>query len=106
MLGQLRGRDDSKVLSDEGKPIANRDQQYVIDLVAERIPKAEKASEVVALEEMLSLLCRRQTILRRIRKSHYDVYAKRAGLSDIEKMWIVLQALRLRFTGGAPPFPA
>ena len=45
----------------------NLDQQYVIDLVAERIPKAEKASEVVALEEMLSLLCRRQTILRRIR---------------------------------------
>lgn len=67
VLGQLRGKDDSKVMSDAGKPMPNPDQQYVIDLVAERIPKAQKASEVVALEEMLSLLCRRQTILRRLR---------------------------------------
>ena len=67
VLAQLTGRDSSLVTSDSGKPIANRDQQYVIDLVAERIPKAQKAPEAVALEQMLSLLCRRQTILRRIR---------------------------------------
>jgi hypothetical protein len=68
VLAQLSGRDGSLVTSEAGKPIPNKDQQYVIDLVAQRIPKAEKAQEVVALEEMLSLLCRRQTILRRIRK--------------------------------------
>ena len=68
VLGQLSGRDVSLVTSETGKPVANRDQQYVIDVVAARIPKAQRAQEAVALEEMLSLLCRRQTILRRIRR--------------------------------------
>jgi hypothetical protein len=68
VLGQLSGRDGSLVTSESGKPVANRDQQYVIDVVAQRIPKAQRAQEAVALEEMLSLLCRRQTILRRIRR--------------------------------------
>jgi hypothetical protein len=68
VIAQLLAADASLVTSEAGKPVSNKDQQYVIDQVAERIPKAEKAQEVVALEEMLSLLCRRQTILRRIRK--------------------------------------
>jgi len=68
VLAQLFARDNSLVTTDAGKPAPNKDQQYVVDLVAERIPKAERASEAVALEEMLSLLCRRQTILRRIRR--------------------------------------
>ncbi len=45
-------------------------------------------------------------VLRRIRKAGYDVYAKRARLSGLEKMWIVLRAAKLRLTGGALPFPA
>lgn len=68
VVAQLFARDKSFVTRDVGRPSPNKDQQYVIDLVAERIPKAERASEAVALEELLSLLCRRQTILRRIRK--------------------------------------
>ncbi len=68
VLAQLFAKDNSLVATDAGKPAPNKDQQYVVDLVAERIPKAERAAEAVALEEMLSLLCRRQTILRRIRR--------------------------------------
>ncbi len=68
VFSQLSGRDGSLVTSETGKPVANLDQQYVIDVVAQRIPKAQRAQEAVALEEMLSLLCRRQTILRRIRR--------------------------------------
>ena len=45
-------------------------------------------------------------ILRRIRGRGYDVFTSRARLSDFEKAWIVVQALKLRLTGGAPPFPA
>ena len=65
---QLFGYDGSLITVDAGKPTSNKDQQVVIDLVAARIPRGEKASEVVALKDILSLLCRRQTILRRIRK--------------------------------------
>ncbi len=56
-----------------------------------------------ALWAMISIYYR---ILRRIRQSHYDVYAKRAKLSNLEKIWVVIQALRVRLLGGAPPFPA
>ena len=45
-------------------------------------------------------------ILRRIRSRHYDVFTHRARLSNLEKTWIVLQAFKLRLTGGAPPYPA
>ena len=68
VLAQLFARDDSRILTATGEVEANRDQQVAIDRVADRIPRAERASEVVALEEMLSLLCRRQTIVRRIRR--------------------------------------
>ncbi|MBM4202673.1 MAG: hypothetical protein FJ194_00790 [Gammaproteobacteria bacterium] len=65
---QLTGRDSSRITIDGGKPVPHPDQQLAIDTVAGLIPKAEKAAEVVALEELLSVLCRRQTILRRLRK--------------------------------------
>ncbi len=65
---QLLGRDSSLIVLEDGKPQANEDQQVAIDLVADRIPRAEKSVEVVALEELLSVLCRRQIILRRLRK--------------------------------------
>ena len=45
-------------------------------------------------------------ILHRIRSARYDVHTQRASLSTIEKLWIVTRALKLRLTGGAPPFPA
>ncbi len=68
LLDQLLARDGSLVALGDGKPQPNPDQQRTIDMVAELIPRAEKSQEVVALEELLSVLCRRQTILRRLRK--------------------------------------
>ncbi len=79
VAAQLFGLDRSLILVSEtagsvrgangaGKPIPNIDQQVAIDIVADRIPKADKAEEVVALQELLSVLCRRQTIVRRLSK--------------------------------------
>jgi len=45
-------------------------------------------------------------ILHRIRSLNYDVYRRRPKLSPIEKGWIVAQAARTRWLGGAPPYPA
>ena len=45
-------------------------------------------------------------VLSRIRNAGYDVHTRRPSLSTIEKLWIVTRALKLRLTGGAPPFPA
>jgi len=79
VVAQLLGSDHSLILlsgsesttfadSTGGKPVANPDQQIAIDIVAEWVPKADKPDEAVALEELLSVLCRRQTIIRRLRK--------------------------------------
>jgi len=76
---QLMGSDNSLILLSgaeratfqgphSDKPVSNLDQQLAIDIVAEWVPKADKADEAVALEELLSVLCRRQTIIRRLRK--------------------------------------
>ena len=67
VLVQLLGRDGSLISLDGDKPQPNPDQQIAIDLVADLIPRSEKAQEVVVLEELLGVLCRRQTILRRLR---------------------------------------
>ena len=45
-------------------------------------------------------------ILLRIRSLKYNVLDRRVRLSDWEKTWIVLRALKLRLLGGTPPFPA
>lgn len=70
VITQLFAIDSSLILLSgrEGKPVSNLDQQVVIDMVADHLPRADKASEVVAMEELLSILCRRQTIIRRLRK--------------------------------------
>ena len=68
VFAQLGARDASLISVDGGKPVPHPDQQMAIDYVANLIPRAEKAQEVVALEELLLVLCRRQTILRRLRK--------------------------------------
>ncbi|MCP5179166.1 MAG: hypothetical protein H6993_18440 [Pseudomonadales bacterium] len=64
---QLSGADHSRIETEPGKLIPHPDQQLAIDTIASLIPRSEKAQEVVALEELLSVLCRRQTILRRLR---------------------------------------
>jgi phytoene synthase len=56
-----------------------------------------------ALWTMISIYHR---LLRRIEAADFNVFDRRARLSDFEKLWIVLRACKLRYLGGAPPFPA
>ncbi len=74
VLAQLLERDASRFVSaggmDSGASTskANRDQQAVIDVVAERVPRANKRAEAANLQALLSVLSRRQAILRRLRR--------------------------------------
>lgn len=65
---QLLSTDNSFFVRGEGAPVRNRDQQRVIDFVAERLPRAAKGAEAASLQQLIVLLCRRQAILRRIRR--------------------------------------
>jgi hypothetical protein len=72
-LSQLFARDRSWfVRADEsgtGSTLtSNRDQQPMIDFVAARLPRAGKSSEAAMLQELVVLLCRRQAVVRRIRR--------------------------------------
>jgi len=73
IYAQLLGKDQSRFIrpsgsgdSSAGKPVSNRDQQPVIDLIAERLPKTNKIAETESLQELLGIFCRRQAVLRRI----------------------------------------
>jgi hypothetical protein len=75
VLDQLLARDRSQVLLDEStdtasstRAVANADQQAVIDYVASRVTRADRRSETVHLERLVFTLCRRQAVLRRIRR--------------------------------------
>jgi hypothetical protein len=86
LVAQLAGRDQSWMLlpaPDGGaRLVANSDQQAAIDHVATWLPRAQKRSEVTALQELVAVLCRRQMILRRIR---HDV-----RLNGWLKVWLCL----------------
>jgi hypothetical protein len=68
IYAQLLGQDQSLFVSPtgSGKPESNRDQQPVIDLIADRVPKTSKVAETELLEDLLQIFCRRQAVLRRI----------------------------------------
>ena len=73
IYAQLFGKDQSRFIAPSGnvdssnrKPVSNRDQQAVIDVIAERLPKTHKIAETELLQELLGIFCRRQAILRRI----------------------------------------
>jgi hypothetical protein len=68
IYSQLFGRDDSFFIRGEGTPVRNTDQQQVIDFVGGRLPRATKGAEVANLQQLIVLLCRRQAVLRRIRR--------------------------------------
>jgi hypothetical protein len=75
VYSQLFGRDGSRFLSSEtgaerssASLNSNADQQGVIDFVADRVPRAAKGAEAANLQQLVVLLCRRQSILRRIRR--------------------------------------
>ncbi len=65
---QLFSGDDSLFVRGAGAPLRNVDQQAVIDFVAERLPRATKGIEAANLQQLIVLLCRRQAVLRRIRR--------------------------------------
>jgi hypothetical protein len=54
----------------DGKPglARNADQRAVIAWIASRVPRADKSAEAGNLQALVLLLCRRQTVLRRIRR--------------------------------------
>jgi len=66
-IAQLSGRDRSRFATLEGGPQSNTDQAPVIELVASRITRADRRAEVTHLQELLAILCRRQSVLRRLR---------------------------------------
>jgi hypothetical protein len=87
LLAQLAGRDQSWMLLAQpggsgAQLTANADQQAAIDHVSSWLPRAQKRSEVAALQDLVAVLCRRQMILRRIRR---DV-----RLNGWLKVWLYL----------------
>lgn len=71
VYAQLFSRDDSFFLRETGASSVltrNVDQQALIDVVAERLPRADKSAEVANLQQLIVLLCRRQAVIRRIRR--------------------------------------
>ncbi|MDZ7667980.1 MAG: hypothetical protein U5Q16_00640 [Gammaproteobacteria bacterium] len=68
VLAQLSGRDGSTFETLEHGRQPNRDQSAVVDLVAQRITRADRRTEVAQLQELLAVLCRRQEVLRRLRE--------------------------------------
>jgi hypothetical protein len=68
---QLFSRDHSFFVRGDGASsvlVRNTDQQVLIDFVAERLPRAEKGTETARLQQLVVMLCRRQAVLRRIRR--------------------------------------
>ncbi|WP_019529452.1 hypothetical protein [Dasania marina] len=76
VVTQLLARDDSKMLSiadgvnvsTASVMVSNSNQQAVIEYVADRIPRCRKPQEAARLQDLLSMLCRRQNLLRTIRR--------------------------------------
>jgi hypothetical protein len=75
ILRQLTGYDDSRLMvTQEATPdagarlVANTDQQAAIDFVSNRLPRTEKRAEAAVLQSLVTVLCRRQMILRRVRR--------------------------------------
>lgn len=68
IYSQLFSSDNSFFIPGEGKPIRNTDQQQVVDFVGARLPRAAKGAEAANLQQLIVLMCRRQAVLRRIRR--------------------------------------
>ena len=83
VLAQLLRRDQSslnRMVDGKLELSSNRDQRRVLDLIATRIPAAQRQSEVQALQELLSVMSRRQTVIRRI--------ARDIQLEGLMKIWL------------------
>ena len=62
------GRSDGSGKSSDSFVVSNADQQAVIADVARRVPQAARRTEAANLQSLIVLLCRRQAVLRRIRR--------------------------------------
>jgi hypothetical protein len=73
VLDQLTGRDRSLVYLEDSRSkqgarlVSNADQRAIIEFTADRIPRAAKRAEAAELQSLVTVLCRRQALLRRIR---------------------------------------
>jgi hypothetical protein len=70
-LAQLFAIDGSKVILPDqanARLQSNNNQQLIIDTIAAKIPKTKKAGHAALLQQLLSLLCRRQAILKQLRR--------------------------------------
>ena len=68
-LIQIRGSDKSVMqieIDGRSKQVSNKDQKQILSLIAERLPSALKETEVKPLRELLSVMSRRQVLVRRI----------------------------------------
>ena len=81
LLPQLRAKDSSKVIqqTDKKNLVSNKNQERVIDILADAIPNSLKQAEADALNQMLSIFSRRQRLLKIIRrnlqiKAYYKVW--------------------------------
>jgi hypothetical protein len=81
MIPQLRAKDSSKVIqqADKKNLVSNKNQERVIDILADAIPSSLKQAEADALNQMLSIFSRRQRLLKIIRrnlqiKAYYKVW--------------------------------
>ena len=72
LMTQLLGFDNSKMLLESNRQtynlVGNKDQKTIISFVADSVPKARKKDEAANLQDLLSLLCRRQYLLGKIRQ--------------------------------------
>lgn len=69
VAAQLLRSDHSKMsISENGKPkiVENKDQARILTMIATRIPDAQRQSEVEPLSNLISIMGRRQAIIRRI----------------------------------------
>lgn len=85
VVAQILGQDRSWFLQSATRGgtatlTGNKDQQPAIDFVAARLPRADKSAEAANLQQLVVILCRRQAVLRRIRR---DV-----RLQGLLKAWI------------------
>jgi hypothetical protein len=73
VYAQLFGADRSWFLREQSEGtgsvlIRNVDQQAVVDYVAQRVSRTDKRGEPATLQALIAVLCRRQAVLRRIRR--------------------------------------
>jgi hypothetical protein len=59
---------DDDSLTTAAARVGNKDQLEIVRFIGQRIPRSRKQDESANLQELLTMLCRRQALLRKIRK--------------------------------------